>query len=72
MSLNSEMDNHLVESRLDHLRLYNLRYVLCKPGTPTQPSVQLGDEQGGHAVFEWTEAKVKHSANNKHVCCSTK
>ena len=57
MGLNSEMDNHFDESRLDHLRLYNVRYVLCKPGTPTEPAVQMGDVRGGHAVYEWTAAQ---------------
>jgi hypothetical protein len=32
MGLNSEMDNHFDESRPDHLKLYNVRYVLCKVG----------------------------------------
>ncbi len=57
MGLNSEMDNHFDESRHDHLRLYNVRYVLCKPDTPTQPAVQMGDVRGGHAVFEWPAAQ---------------
>jgi hypothetical protein len=56
MGLNSEMDNHLVEQRLDHLKLYNLRYVLCKPGTVTQPANQISEVHGGHAIFEWTSA----------------
>lgn len=57
MGLNSEMDNHLDETRPDHQRLFNLRYLMCKPGTESKPSTQISETLGGHAIFEWTSAK---------------
>lgn len=54
--LNSELEVLFDESRADHVRLFNVRYVVCFSNSP-KAARRIGPESQGHAVHELVEAK---------------
>lgn len=54
--LMSDIDFFFNESRVDHHRLFNVRYLLCSLGTAPYPAQRISNVTANHAVHLWPNA----------------